>query len=63
MNLRLGDTFTDEAGTWEVVGHATTLRGSKDVKVNVQRAGDPRTLREQWWPAYVRVTVTRIAAT
>ena len=54
-----GDIFTDEAGTWEVVGRPTTERAGKQVKVSVQRPGDPGTLREQWWPAYDRVKVTR----
>jgi hypothetical protein len=63
MELRPGDTFTDEAGTWEIVGHPTTQRGGKDVTVKVQRPSDPRSRREQWWPAYERVTVARPTAT
>jgi len=61
MVLRLGDTFTDEAGTWEVVGRPTTQRGGEEVRVKVQRPGEPATLREQRWPAYERVTVMRAA--
>ena len=63
MELRPGDTFTDEAGTWEVVGRPTMQRGGKDVKLRVQHPGEPVTLREQWWPAHLRVTVARAAAT
>jgi hypothetical protein len=63
MQLEPGDTFTDDAGTWEVVGRPTTQRGAKDVMVKVQRSGDPGTRREQWWPAYERVTVTRATTT
>jgi hypothetical protein len=59
MDLRVGDRFTDEAGTWEIVGLPSTQRGGKEVKVMVQRVEEPRTLREQWWPAYHRVTVIR----
>ena len=63
MELRPGDTFSDEAGTWELVGHPTTQRGGKDVTVKVQRPGDPRSRREQWWAAYERVTVKRSSRT
>ena len=49
---RMPDTFTDEAGTWEVVGHPTSPRAGKSVVAKVQRPGDPGTLREQCWPAY-----------
>jgi hypothetical protein len=59
MQLKPGDTFTDEAGTWEIVGRPITQGGGKDVTVKVQCPGDPRALREQWWPAYERVTVMR----
>jgi hypothetical protein len=62
MKLRLGDRFTDEAGTWEIVGSPSTQRGGKEVKVSVQHdVEEPGTLREQWWPAYRRVTVIREA--
>jgi hypothetical protein len=63
MQLKPGDTFTDEAGTSGIIGRPITPRGGKDVTVKVQCPGDPRTLREQWWPAYERVTVTRPGAT
>lgn len=59
IDLRLGDAFTDEAGTWEVVGRPTTQRGGKKVRVMVQRPGEPVTLRERWSLAYERVTVMR----
>ena len=59
MELRPGGRFTDEAGIREVVGGATSQRGGKQVKVAVQRPGPPATLREQWWPAFRRATVTR----
>jgi hypothetical protein len=59
MQLQPGDTFADEAGTWEVVTRLTSEGGGKNVTVQVQSSGDPRTLREQRWPAYERVTVTR----
>jgi hypothetical protein len=61
MDLRLGDRFTDEAGTWEIVDPPSTQRGGKEVKIRVQRVEEPGTLRDQWWPAYRRVTVIRDA--
>jgi hypothetical protein len=61
MELRPGDRFTDEAGTWEIVGRPTTRREGKEVEVKVQRLGEPAMLRDQWWPAYERVIVTRAA--
>ena len=48
-------------GTWEVVGQPRSQRAGKSVVARVQRPGDPGTLREQWWPAYELVTVTRPA--
>ncbi len=59
MQLRVGDRFTDETGTWEVVGQPTTQRAGKEVKARVQQPGEPATARDQWWPAYQCVTVTR----
>ena len=59
MELRPGDRFTDESGTWEVIGRPSSQRGGKEVKVEVQRPGQPETLRERRWPAYRRVTATR----
>jgi hypothetical protein len=59
VQLRPGDTFTDDAGTWEVVGQPMLQRAGKSVVARVQRTGDPGTLREPWWPAYDRVTVMR----
>jgi hypothetical protein len=61
VQLRPGDTFTDEAGTWELVGQPRSQRAGKSVVARVQRPGDPGTLREQWWQAYERVTVRRAA--
>jgi hypothetical protein len=61
VQLRLGDTFTDDAGTWEMVGQPRSQRARKSVAARVQRPGDPGTLREQWWQAYERVSVTRRA--
>ena len=62
MNLRIGDTFTDNAGTLEVVERATTERGGKGVRAKVQSPGELWTRREHWWPAHEKVTVTRRAA-
>ena len=42
MELRLGGRFTDEAGTWEVVGRSSSQSGGKEVKVEVQRPGQAR---------------------
>ena len=39
MQLKPGDTFTDEAGPWEIVGRPVTERGGKDVTVKVQCPG------------------------
>jgi hypothetical protein len=61
VQLRPGDTFTDDAGTWEVIGQPRSQRAGKNVMARVQRPGDPGTLREQWWQAYERVTVRRAA--
>jgi hypothetical protein len=47
VQLRLGDTFTDDAGTWEVVGSPRSQRAGKSVVARVQRPGDPGALREQ----------------
>jgi ABC transporter substrate binding protein len=63
VQLRPGDIFTDDAGTWEVVGQPRSQRAGKSVVARVRRPGDPATLREQWWPAYERVTVKRAATT
>jgi hypothetical protein len=57
VQLRPGDTFTDDAGTWEVVGQPRAQHAGQSVVARVQRPGDPGTLREQWWRAYERVTV------
>jgi hypothetical protein len=59
VQLRPGDIFTDDRGTWEVVGQPRSQRAGKSVVARVQRPGDPGTLREQWWQAYERVTVRR----
>jgi hypothetical protein len=59
VQLRRGDTFTDDIGTWEVVGQPR----SQSVVARVQRPGGPGTLREQWWQAYELITVTRRAGT
>jgi hypothetical protein len=61
VQIRPGDRFTDDAGTWEVVGQPRSQRAGKSVVARVQRPGDPGTLREQWWPAHERVAVTRAA--
>jgi hypothetical protein len=63
VQLRLGDTFTDDAGTWEVVGQPRSQHAGKSVVARVQRPGDPGTLREQWWQAYEKVTVMRRVGT
>jgi hypothetical protein len=63
VQLRPGDTFTDDAGTWEVVGQLKSQHAGQSVVARVQRPGDPGTLREQWWRAYERVTVKRAAMT
>jgi hypothetical protein len=47
VQLRPGDTFTDDTGTWEVVGQPKSQRAGKSVVARVQRPGDPGTLREQ----------------
>jgi hypothetical protein len=62
VQLRPGDTFTADTGTWEIVGQPRSQRAEKSVVARVQRPGDPGTLREQWWQAYERVTVTRAAS-
>ena len=62
MNLRIGDTFTDDAGMLEVVERVTTERGGKGVRAKVQSPGELWTRREHWWPAHERVTVTHRAA-
>ena len=61
VQLRPGDTFTDGAETWEVVGQPRSQRARKSVVPRVQRPGDAGTRREQWLAAYERVTVTRRA--
>jgi hypothetical protein len=60
-NPSTSDTFTDDAGTWEVVGQPRSQRAGKSGVATVQRPGDPGTLREQWWRAYERITVKRTA--
>ena len=52
VQLRPGDTFTDDTVTWEIVGQPRSQRAGKSVVVRAQRPGDPGTLREQWWQAY-----------
>ena len=61
VQLRPGATFTDDAGTWEIVGQPRSQRAGKSVVARGQRPDDPGTLREQWWQAYERVTVRRAA--
>jgi hypothetical protein len=56
MQVQPGETFSDEAGTWEVITRPTSGRGGKNVTVKVQT----RTLREEGWPAYERVAVIRL---
>ena len=63
MQLRIGDTFTDETGTWEIIGLPTTLRGGKGVRAKTQSPGAPQTRRDHQWPAHENVTVKRGAAT
>jgi hypothetical protein len=63
VQLRPGDTFTDKAGTWEVVGQPKAQHAGQSVVARVQRPGDPGTIREQWWRAHERVTVKRTSTT
>jgi hypothetical protein len=63
VQLRPGDTFTDDAGTWEIVGQPKAQHAGQSVVARVQRLGDPGTLREQWWRAHERITVRRTAMT
>jgi hypothetical protein len=37
VQLRPGDTFTDDTVTWAVVGHSTSRRAGKSVVARVQR--------------------------
>jgi len=59
--LKVGDTFTDETSTWEVVGRPVTAR-REGVSAKTQSPGQPQTRREHHWPINERVTVTRRAA-
>ena len=61
MQLRIGNTFTNETGTWEIAGRPTTHRGGKGVMAKTQSPGKPETRRDHWWLAYEQVTVRRPA--
>jgi hypothetical protein len=63
VQLRPGDTFTDDAGTWEVVGQPKAHHAGQSVVAKVQRPADLGTLREQWWRSYERITVKRTTTT
>lgn len=38
------------------------MLGGKSVRARVQRPGDPRSIRDEYWPAHGRITVERSGA-
>ena len=57
--LRIGDRFTNADGEWEVVSRPVTFKQGHEVRVKIQRPGEPGTAHETTWPAYERVRVCR----
>ena len=54
--VHIGDRFThadtDGEAEWEVVSRPVTFKKGHEVRVLVQRPGDPATAREKYWAAH-----------
>ena len=58
--LHVGDRFTDAAGDeWEIASRPVTYKQGHEVRARIQRPGNPATAKEEFWPAYERLTIRR----
>jgi len=62
MDLRIGDRFADEEGTWEIATHPVVLRDGRTLEATIRQPDQPASEKTARWPAHERLVIRRPSA-